>query len=231
MRIKLIVLKGSNSGTEVKIPTPKCLIGRGDECHLRPKSDAISRRHCAILVKDSKVVIRDLKSRNGTYVNGERLKGDARLKGGEHVRIGPLEFEVMIDHSFGGEKKPVVRDVKDAAARAAKSSAHDEDITDWLDEADEMDRERRMADPDTRQFKLDETDRVALEEAKEAANAETKEQPAEEETEEVESEKTSFFGPKKKKKEFGKLPDRPKTQDGTSQDAAADMLKKFFNRR
>ncbi|MFT7638928.1 MAG: pSer/pThr/pTyr-binding forkhead associated (FHA) protein, partial [Pirellulaceae bacterium] len=207
MRIKLIVLKGSNSGTEVKIPTPKCLIGRGDECHLRPKSDAISRRHCAILVKDSKVVIRDLKSRNGTYINGERLTGDARLKGGEHVRIGPLEFEVVIDHSFGGEKKPVVRDVKDAAARAAHAAAHDEDITDWLDEADEMDRERRMADPDTRQFKLDETDRVALESAKDAATAETKEQhDVEEEVIEVDvdvdAEKTSIFGNKKNKKEY-----------------------------
>ena len=56
MKVKLKVLKGSGAGKEIRIPTPKCLIGRSDECHMRPKSEAVSRRHCVLYVKDGKVV-------------------------------------------------------------------------------------------------------------------------------------------------------------------------------
>ena len=98
MQVKLKVLAGKNAGKELKIPVKRFLIGRGDDCHMRPKSEAISRNHCAILIneEEDKVVIRDLNSRNGTYVNGERLAADQPLQTGDHLRIGRLEFEVMI---------------------------------------------------------------------------------------------------------------------------------------
>jgi pSer/pThr/pTyr-binding forkhead associated (FHA) protein len=233
MRVKLIVVNGSNAGKEVKIPVPKCVIGRGDDCHLRPRSDAISRRHCAFLVKDSKVVLRDLKSKNGTFVNGERIEGDAVLSGGERIRIGPLEFEVIIDLSLGGEKKPKVKDVKDAASRAAEGRARDEDITGWLEEADEMERERRMADPDTRSFKMDDTNRLATETIT-LDNEDLDESDAaveDAEDEETEDGSSGLFGMGKKKKKFGKLPHRPSVEAESSTKAAEDMLKKFFNRR
>ncbi len=232
MRVKLIVLQGSNAGKEVKIPTPKCIIGRGDECHLRPRSDAISRRHCVFFVKDSRVVLRDLKSKNGTFVNGKKIDGDAVLKGGEHVRVGALEFEVVLDLSLGGDKKPKVRSVKDAASRTADSQARDEDITNWLEEADEVDRERRMADPETRNFKIDETDRVEAERGTDEEGEES-EDPNVLQDADAASGDTSIFGlaKGKKKKEFGKLPDRPDADAESSTKAAEDMLKKFFNRR
>jgi len=43
MHVRLKIMQGSNQGKERNIPTPKCLIGRGEDCHLRPSSDAISR--------------------------------------------------------------------------------------------------------------------------------------------------------------------------------------------
>ncbi|MBI2477325.1 MAG: FHA domain-containing protein [Planctomycetia bacterium] len=71
MQVKLKVLAGKNSGKELPVPVKRFLIGRGDDCHMRPKSEAISRNHCAILINDDEdeVIIRDLNSRNGTYAS------------------------------------------------------------------------------------------------------------------------------------------------------------------
>ena len=79
MEVKLIVLHGKSAGKEVPVPGPKFFIGRAEDCHLRPQSDAVSRHHCAVLVEDGFVSVRDFGSKNGTFVNGERLLADHRL--------------------------------------------------------------------------------------------------------------------------------------------------------
>ncbi len=229
MKIRLKVLKGSNAGKEVKIPTPECVIGRSSECHLRPKSDAISRRHCAIVVEDGSVKLRDFGSKNGTYLNDHRVEGDSALKSGDKLQIGPLSFEVMIDHSLGGEKKPKVSSIKEAVERTTENVREsgvldDVDIDQWLEEADKIERERRLTDPETRQLKLDETDQVSLQKsieeraklAGQKAADDTKEAPAKDD---------------KKKKGPGKLPQRPEVTTKDSREAAAVMLRKFFNNR
>ncbi|NLF71120.1 MAG: FHA domain-containing protein [Candidatus Anammoximicrobium sp.] len=237
MKVKLKLLKGSEAGKEIKIPTPKCLIGRGEDCHLRPKSDAISRRHCVIYLKEGELLVRDLKSRNGTLVNGERLTEDRVLKSGDTLQVGPLAFEVVVDHSLGGEKKPKVSSVKEAAARTTSSGKdtvqlNDGDISDWLAEADEEERARRRVAPETRQLKLDETDQLSVQKRLEK-RSETQADEDAEETPTGETEQTPPvpFGKTKGKKTFGKLPQRPEETPKNSRDAAAEMLKKFFNKR
>ena len=137
------------------------------------------------------------------------------------MKICPLEFEILIDLSLGGEKKPVVNSIKEAAKRTADSHCEDTDISEWLHEADEEARVQRMVDPETRQFKLDETDRLKLEKAAEDAKEE-------EEAKRKEEEEAN-----KKKKKYGKLPQKQKhmTTSKDSTEAAAKMLRKFFNRR
>ena len=228
MKIKLKVLKGSGAGKEVKIPTPECLIGRSSECHLRPKSDAISRRHCAIVVEEGTVKVRDFGSKNGTFINERRVEGDLVVRSGDVVRFGPLSFEMVIDHSLGGEKKPKVTSIREAAARTTQSGGDsgkfvENDISDWLDEADKIERERRLADPDTRQLKLDETDHVSLQKSIEERTKKAADQ---------DSGDSKEIPPKDgKKKVIGKLPTRPDSAPKNSREAAAVMLKKFFNNR
>jgi len=237
MKVKLKLLKGSEAGKEIKIPTPKCLVGRGEDCHLRPKSDAISRRHCVVYVKEGELLVRDLKSRNGTLVNGERVTEDRVLKSGDTIQFGPLAFEVVIDHSLGGEKKPKVSSVKEAAARTTSSSRDtvqldDGDISDWLAEADEAELTRRRATPETRQLKLDETDQLSVQKRLEKQSETQGEEDAGEEPPAAEeSKQTPPVGKTKGKKTFGKLPQRPERVPQNSRDAAAEMLKKFFNKR
>lgn len=240
MFVKLKVNHGPSAGKEIKIPRAQFLIGRGDECALRPKSDAISRKHCLILVETNQVLLRDLGSKNGTYVNGDRVNGDRILKPGDHLKVGPLEFEVLIDYGLGGDKLPKVESVAEAAARTFDSTASDADVTSWLEEADELDKARRAVDPETRQFKLEETDRVVLADAAtrevetskaEPSKAETVAKKQDESDAKDATDGTDAGKKGKKDKVYGKLPPRPDQQSATSRDAAADMLKKFFNRR
>jgi predicted component of type VI protein secretion system len=123
MEVKLRVLEGTNAGQEILLPVKKFFIGRAEECHLRPQSDLISRDHCAIVVEDSQVWVNDFGSKNGTFVNGERVRREAPLKNGDRLRVGPLEFEVLLSTSVGGAKRPPVRDLKEAVARVAQSAS------------------------------------------------------------------------------------------------------------
>lgn len=234
MQVKLKILKGPNAGKEVKIPAPQCVIGRGEGCHLRAQSDAVSRRHCVIVTSENEVVVRDLNSRNGTLVNEQRIAEETVLLSGDNLRVGPLEFEVLVEARPGKPKRPAVNDLKEMLARTAESAQSSSvtmevgDINRWLDEADAVAKAARFADPETRQFKVDDTDpgKVSsgdtknLEEAKRKADEEAARLKAEEEA-----------AKKKEKKVPGKLPPRPSNNSANSRDAAAETLKKFFNRR
>ncbi len=101
MDMKLKVLEGKNAGQEISVKGNKFLIGRAEDCHLRPASEMISRHHCAILVEDGYMGIRDFGSKNGTYVNEERIVGERELKAGDRLAIGHLRFEVHVAHKIG----------------------------------------------------------------------------------------------------------------------------------
>lgn len=96
MELRLKILAGSHAGHEMKIAKDRFLIGRSAECHLRPNSEKVSRHHCVFLLADGRVTIRDLGSRNGTLVNGEKIIGEVELTKGDRLEIGPLQFEVRL---------------------------------------------------------------------------------------------------------------------------------------
>jgi predicted component of type VI protein secretion system len=149
MHVKLKVLRGASAGKEVIVRGPRFFIGRSEECHLRANSDAISRRHCAITVQDDIVRIRDLGSRNGTYVNGTRIDGDHRLEMGDQLRVGPLEFLVTY-----------LVQAKAPAVKEGGSDDMDGLIGDWLSEASDEDPSKTGIASETREFRLDETSRI-----------------------------------------------------------------------
>jgi predicted component of type VI protein secretion system len=96
MVTKLIVASGKSAGRSISLKRDKLLIGRSEECDVRPLSEEVSRRHCAITVGPADVWIEDLKSRNGTFVNGKRIEPETRIKlaDGDMIRVGSLEVRV-----------------------------------------------------------------------------------------------------------------------------------------
>jgi predicted component of type VI protein secretion system len=96
MNLSLVVIQGKAEGREIPVRLAQFLIGRDPECQLRPASPLVSKRHCAILIRDEKVYIRDFESTNGTLVNQQPIKGETELKDGDALKIGPLNFKVRI---------------------------------------------------------------------------------------------------------------------------------------
>jgi len=229
MQVKLKVLAGSSEGKEIAVNTDKFLIGRADECQLRPKSESVSRRHCAIVQKDGRVLLIDLKSRNGTFVNEKQLSADKAkiLKDGDLLRVGKLEFQISIEVGLGGAKKPEVKDVKDAAERAAQASSGDSkfeqiDISQWLEEADTI--QRSKSEPETRQFVLDETTRIS-------ADIDSTDTASELKSDSKEIDPAAAKAKRVEKKPPQKLPKSNAPSSGSSRDAASETLKKFFGGR
>jgi predicted component of type VI protein secretion system len=216
MEVKLKVLAGATAGREIKIPPQikKFLIGRGEECHLRPKSDLISRLHCAVVVEDAKVFAVD-QSKNGTYVNDTKIAAQQELQPGDRLKIGQLEFEVQFEVKMASAKKPKVKDVADAAARTMGSGTDSEaDVMKWLedDESGEI--------SDTRRYMAD---TAALRQAMQPTEAES--------SADATVVDNSNSRVKALKKEPGKLPERPSAPPPKdSREAALKSLNKLFKK-
>jgi pSer/pThr/pTyr-binding forkhead associated (FHA) protein len=142
VEVKLVLLGGKNNGREIPVPGPKFVIGRAEDCQMRPRSDMISRRHCAIIVEQGSVVLQDFNSKNGTFVNDQRVDSQRELRNGDRIKVGPLELEVQLAVSVGGKRKPKVHSIQEAAARTVQSAGDKElDITRWLADGDEEEEE------------------------------------------------------------------------------------------
>jgi DNA-binding winged helix-turn-helix (wHTH) protein len=75
-------------GGEVGLAPGDNLIGRDADADVVIDSAKVSRRHARIVVDDGGAVLEDLGSKNGTFLNGERLGGPAHLAHGDEIRIG-----------------------------------------------------------------------------------------------------------------------------------------------
>jgi len=223
MQVVLRVVGGKHNGREIKLAVPKFIIGRGEGAHLRPSSDLVSRQHCGITVSDGQVIVEDMGSRNGTFVNGEQLTAPHKARSGDTVRVGRLQFELVMDPARAAKKAKVTNVVEAAARTATKSKEGIEDsISDWLETEGAVDQSRT----ETIQFSMEETQAIFGNDsdAREHSSGEIAIDPAGVE----ESESAEI---RKKKEKKGKLPPIPKVVHENSKVAADEALKKFFNRR
>jgi len=96
MDLRLVIFKASGQRKDLPISNSVTVVGRGEDCGLRVPLKSVSRRHCEIAVGEDEVVVRDLGSSNGTYVNNHRV-AETPLKAGDRMVIGPVVFTVQID--------------------------------------------------------------------------------------------------------------------------------------
>lgn len=131
-RVTLSTTTGALKGRPVAFLSPlKALIGRSDNCSLRLADDlTVSRQHCLLDVEEQGAWLQDLGSRNGTFLNGQRVgqrppDGDADplarwsrcpLRDGDELRVGSYVFHVELarEESAGG---PAVLTVPGEAGR------------------------------------------------------------------------------------------------------------------
>ncbi len=114
------------------------LIGRHDECQIRPKSSSVAERHCLIEHRVGLLRVFDLESETGTFVNDEQLKPKTWrfLSDKDSLRCGKIEFAVSI------EKNPLF-DANNIAANGEAISSTDQPINEAKEsepeEVDEFD--------------------------------------------------------------------------------------------
>jgi len=134
MEVKLVIAAGEDAGREIRLDGPSFYIGRAEDCHLTPRSDSVSRHHCAVLVQGEFVGVRDLGSKRGTFVNGDRIRGEHELKDGDRIRVGELEFDVRLDRGVGKTEAELHAD-EPAASQAVDALQDDDlDLDSWLAE-------------------------------------------------------------------------------------------------
>ncbi len=228
MEIRLKVIGGKNDGKEIPVQVADFLIGRGEKAHLRPASDLVSRSHCTLSSRQGKAILVDHGSRNGTYLNGEAVKGETELKPGDRLRVGRLVFEVMIDIGQPSVKKPKVDGVAQAASRTADGNEewNDDSISGWL---------MNVNDPvntieETKQFNLEDSG-LKLDADASIRDSGDIQSTSNADRDELQAKADENAKAKAKKKVVGKLPDQARQTTDNSKDAATEVLQKFFNRR
>jgi hypothetical protein len=98
MELRLVVrTPGKWQGRIIAVNRSPFLIGRDPACQLRPASTLVSGRHCVLTVHGARTFVRDLGSTNGTFLNGQRLRGEQEMRPADVLRIGPLDFDVTMD--------------------------------------------------------------------------------------------------------------------------------------
>ena len=204
--------QGQSKRPEVKIRGPRFVIGSAADCSMCCRCNTVSAYHCELRIEPQSVVVRTLSSEKGTFVNDSLVEHERTLQTGDHLRIGRLEFEVLLEEATpvpSGERVPQHDSQSDVVA---------ESISDLLVEADERERVRRLGQPESRQLHLESG---AAETAKTQALA-------------VEAQRSGDpgRGASKAKAAPGKLPARPTANvvAKDSKDAAQQALKKLFSR-
>lgn len=96
LQAKLEVVEGGALGTLIKIPSEALTIGRAPACKIRPNDPCVSLHHCRIKRFAGAVVLQDLQSTNGTFVNGERIVQPVELWDQDQIQVGRFVFAIHI---------------------------------------------------------------------------------------------------------------------------------------
>jgi pSer/pThr/pTyr-binding forkhead associated (FHA) protein len=104
MNYVLQIVRGRGATNTLKLMDGVNSIGRHDDCLIRIRSTQVSRRHCEVFEDKGKLMVKDLGSSNGTFVNGKRVLGQQPLKAGDVLSIGGVSLRV--DLASGASPTP-----------------------------------------------------------------------------------------------------------------------------
>ncbi len=97
-RAQLTLVTGDDVGRAFPIATETTLIGRDAGATVHLDVTDVSRRHAQIAWRDGAFIVEDLASANGTFVNGELVRGPIALRFGDRVQVGASAILIMGPH-------------------------------------------------------------------------------------------------------------------------------------
>lgn len=118
---KLVILSQGMTGRSHDLKVDKTTIGRVDDNTFPIAESSVSSHHCEILLRGSDVVVNDLNSTNGTFINGDKITGEAVLKPGQILRLGQIELRLEVEGAPAPSPAP-------AASAPAQKKASDNTV-------------------------------------------------------------------------------------------------------
>jgi len=90
----LVVIYGLDLGKKFNLDRPSLIIGRSSKADIQIDQESVSRNHCKIINTGKTIMLRDLGSTNGTYINDE-LVDEYVLRDGDFIKIGRCIFKFL----------------------------------------------------------------------------------------------------------------------------------------
>lgn len=133
---ELIIQTGKHQGKTIDLAGTDCIIGRHESCKIRIASEEVSKQHCRLKHKADGLYLKDLGSRNGTFLNDQPIADEVKIKPGDLLRVGPMTFLIA-----QGKAVPAKAAAgSPAAGKSAGGSADDDMIAAWLSEGGDLEQ-------------------------------------------------------------------------------------------
>jgi pSer/pThr/pTyr-binding forkhead associated (FHA) protein len=135
MDVNLVLFKKSGRSKSFALPSSVTVVGRRQDCDLCIPLQIVSKRHCEFNLDGGHLRLRDLDSRNGTFINGGRVVSQIDVNPGDKIKIGPLDFVAQIDGKPEDVSAVALADDKELA----KTSLPEKQFVDHTENASEFD--------------------------------------------------------------------------------------------
>ncbi len=90
---RLVIQSAEQKGRSYELKVDKTTVGRVEDNTFQIADASVSSHHCEILLRGTDVVIKDLNSTNGSFINDERIS-ESVLKPGQKLRLGQIELSL-----------------------------------------------------------------------------------------------------------------------------------------
>lgn len=125
----LVVQTGKYKGKRIKVAGPEVMVGRDEKAGVRIGSDDVSREHCLLTPTSDGILVKDLDSRNGTFIDSVPIghNEEVLMRTGSTLTVGPMTFQLAVTG---------VKRVAPPRKEPDPSSLSDDDISALLTEGD-----------------------------------------------------------------------------------------------
>ena len=130
MDVNLVLFKKSGRSKAFPLPSSLTVIGRRQDCDLCIPLQIVSRRHCELNLDSGRLSVRDLESRNGTFINGDRVETETVVNPGDQIQIGPLNFMAQIDGKPKKATSPPSEGMEQTSMPEKQFVDHSENLSD-----------------------------------------------------------------------------------------------------
>ena len=122
MDVNLVLFKKDGSTRAFPLSGSVTVVGRRQDCDLCIPLMIVSRRHCELNLDQEQIKLRDLGSRNGTFLNNRQVE-ETQVNAGDRIRIGPVIFAVQVDGEPANDSA-ILRAPKHIAESEGQPSDH-----------------------------------------------------------------------------------------------------------